>query len=293
MPELRELQRKLDSVKSLNEVVSAMRNLAAIYVRRAESTLDAIRPYSEVIETALGVVLARQTEGERYDNDEAKESGGKILAVVFASDQGLCGTYNERVVSAALDFAKDKGGLVSFATVGRRGRDLLTMRGETAALAVPAPTSLEGIRTRVSDLTTDILGKYAELTASGLFFVFNAYEGMGRFKERVRRVLPPELGQLEMAKSRGFRYEPILTAAPSVLLGPLIKEYLFVELYRALLESHSSENGARLLAMTSAASNIDKRSIELTQEYQSARQDWITSELLDVVGGAEALRSSC
>jgi F-type H+-transporting ATPase subunit gamma len=287
MPELRELQRTLDSVKALGEIVNAMRNLAAIYVRRAESALEAIRPYSEVVETCLAVLL---------DRSAVRESGGSTagrrMALVFASDQGLCGTYNERVVQAALSFKKETDDDVDLLVIGRRGYEILTMRDIEPVLSAPSPTGLEGVKIQIPELAADILEKYIELGAVELYFVYNAYEGMGRFRENVRRVLPPTQDMLDQGRADAFRSEPLLTAAPAELLGSFIEEYFFIELYRALVESHCSENGARLLSMTSAGSNIDDRLIGLTRQYQSVRQDTITAELLDVVGGAEALRQS-
>jgi F-type H+-transporting ATPase subunit gamma len=285
MPELRELQRKLDSVKALGEVVGAMRNLAAIYVRRAEAAVAAVRPYSEVVETCLAVLLERPGIG-----DLRAEPRGRGVALVFSSDQGLCGAYNERVTRAALDFKQQQPGPVDLIAIGQRGHDLLAMRDAQPVLSVPSPTSLEGIKAAVPGLAADVYEKYLELDAVGMFFIYNAYEGMGRFKERTRQVLPPRGDTLAASRAEAFHYEPILTAAPVDLLGAFIEEYFFIELYRALFESHCSENGARLLAMTAAAGNIDERDSELTHMFQSVRQDVITAELLDVVGGAEALR---
>ena len=288
MAELRELERKLASVKSLHEVVSAMRNLAAIYVRHAESALAAVRPYSEVVETALR--WSMRGSGERREPDPVAElDGSSCVALVFSSDQGLCGTYNDRVVRAALAFQAERSEDVVFITIGRRGCDLLKMQHVEPVLSVGAPSSLEGIQSQISDLASAVFEAFSSAGARELFFVYNVYEGMGRFRESVRRVLPPHRDDLESARDDIFSYEPILTASPRDLLAALIEEYFYIELFRALLESLSSENGARLVAMTSAASNIDQRVVELTKEFQSVRQDMITSELLDVVNGAEAL----
>lgn len=284
MAELRELERKLESLAALREVVKAMRNLAAVYVRRAEAALEAIRPYSRTVETALATVLDR-VGGART----APETPGKCLAVVFAGDQGLCGTYNDRVVREAVRFAAQAGPRVSFAAVGRRARDLLALRGITPVLSAPGPASLEGIRSDVPELAADLFETYVASGAAEMVFVYNEYEGLGRFREQSRPVLPPRREQVATDGTARFSYEPLLGSDPARLLGKLAEEYFFIELYRALLESHSSENGARLLAMTAASGNIDERLAEVTREFQSVRQNSITAELLDVVAGAEAL----
>jgi len=285
MAELREIQHRLESSKALREIVGAMRNLAAIYVRRAEATLRAIRPYADVVETAMRVTLARVSDQHPAAPDESP-----AVALVFASDQGLCGTYNDRVVEAALAFVQGQAASVSLVAIGRRGGQLLARHGTPPILMVPAPTSLEGIRAQLPELADRVFHAYTDQHAERLFFVYNTYESMGRFGQHVRQVLPPSPETLGEGQARTFGYEPILTGPAAHLLGYLLEEYFYIELYRGLLESHASENGARLLSMTAASTNIDKRLIELTQAYQSVRQDVITAELLDVVGGAEALQ---
>jgi F-type H+-transporting ATPase subunit gamma len=284
MAELRELQRKRESIDGLREVVNAMRNLAAVYVRRAEAALDAMRPYSDAVEAALHVVLRRGTVSR------AEEEGARCLAVVFGSDQGLCGTYNDRLVRAVVAFREQADRPVDFVAVGRRARDLLVLRGIEPISWSRSPTSLEGIKAQVPELAPEVFDTYLKTGATGMVFIYNAYEGMGRSTERVREVLPPVLESRDEPARPAFSYEPLLTTSTPVLLAALMEEYFFGELYRAMLESHSSENGARLLTMTAASSNVDERLSELTREYQAVRQDTITAELLDVVGGAEALR---
>jgi len=285
MADVRELQRKLDSSKALREIVNAMRNLAAIYVRRADGAIEAIRPYSETVQTALRVVLDRMGARAATPEDE-----GCRVAVVFASDQGLCGTYNDRVVRAALKFRDESPLPVHVMAIGLKGRALLEISGVKPILVAPAPTSLEGIVAQVAELAVDLFEAYVASGATEMHFIYNAYEGMGRFREHVQPVLPPSRDRLGERPEAAYGYGPLLTAPPAELLGAFAEEYFFIELYRALLESHASENGARLLAMTAAGTNIDERITELTKLYQSARQDAITSELLDVVGGAEALQ---
>jgi len=286
MAELRELQRKLESIQGLREVVNAMRNLAAVYVRRAEATLRAIRPYAEVVNDALRVVL------DRYESVPAEPPGeAPTLAVLFASDQGLAGAFNERIVARAVEFRDETQGEVVFVAIGLRGANLLAMRGVEPKLSARMPASLEGIAAQVPELAAAIFGAYSDSGAREAYFVFNAFESMGRFRECARRIIPPVRQDLSESEQRAFTYEPILTAAPDRLLPHMVEEYFFIELYRSLLESHASENGARLASMTAAATNVDDRLEEVRRDFHSVRQDAITSELMDVVSGAEALRS--
>ncbi len=286
MADLRDLQRKLESIAALREIVQAMRNLAAVYVRRAESTLDATRPYETVVETGLATALERAHVADIPDQSEHPP-----IAIVFSSDQGLCGAYNERVVRTALQFCDEHPGTQLIA-IGLRGRDMLAQRDIEPLLSVRAPTSLEGIKAQVPELSEQIFETYAKHGAGDLFFVYNMYESMGRFTGTTRRVLPPGRDKADTDAAETFRSEPLLTMPADELLSRLIEEHFFINLFRGLLESHASENGARLLSMTAASSNIDNRISVLTKEYQSARQEMVTAELLDVVGGAEALRGT-
>ncbi|MFO7955965.1 MAG: FoF1 ATP synthase subunit gamma [Candidatus Brocadiia bacterium] len=283
MAELRELQRKLESIRSLQDVVNAMRNLAAVYVRRAEGALDAIRPYADIVTTALSETLERPEVERTEPSEEAR-----CLAVVFAGDQGLAGSYNDRIVTAAREFREQTAGPVDIFCIGLRGANLLEMRGVRPVGATRTPSSLEGIESRMPELAARIFELYRDCGAEQMYFVYTFYESMGRFDERVRRIVPPVREALRPGLERRFSYQPILTAPPSELLPHLIEEYFFVELYRSLLESHASENGARLTAMTSAATNVEDRLEDLQQQYQHVRQESITSELMDVVSGAEA-----
>lgn len=288
MPSLRDVQLKLENADALCEIVDGMRTLAAIYLRRAEATLRAIRPYAENVETALLEVLDRIVVA-----GETVEHGAGALVVVFSSDQGLCGPYNDRVVEAALEYEREHPGLnITFAALGRRGHDLLELRGRTAALTLGAPVNIEGVAAAVSETTERIHDVYVQRDIARLLFAFNRYDSVGRFHPVVQQILPPDRGELRTHARLTFATEPLITADPHALLDPLAEEFLFIELYRAMLEGLASENGARLQAMTLASSNIDDTVRNLTQAYRIARQEQITSELLDVVGGAEALRDN-
>lgn len=285
MPELRQLERQLESARSLSEVVSAMRNMAAIYVRRAENTLDAMRPYAEVVERALRLAMRLSDAGQAEIPEDARS-----LVVVFAADQGLAGNYSDRVVTAALEFAGELGGPVDLVCIGYRGLESMKMRGTNPIAVYRAPGSIEGIVSDIPDLAAQIFTAFRRRAAQRLYFVYSRYEGLGRYEEMHRRVLPPADDVTAGADQPVAGYPPLLTGPPRDILGNFIEEYFYVEFYRALLESHASENGARLASMTSASSNIDDRLGDLTQQYQSERQEVITSELLDVVSGAEAQR---
>jgi F-type H+-transporting ATPase subunit gamma len=223
--------------------------------------------------------------------DTPAARAGPCLAVLFGSDQGLCGAYNDRVVTAACEFIRKTAGDVRTAVIGRRAHDMLALKGVEAVFSARAPTSLEGVNSQAVELAADVFERHCELDAARMVFVYNAYESMGRFKEKCLQVLPPPRDLAETDTAYSFACDPLLTTVVGDLFASLAEEYFFIQFFRALLESHCSENGARLMSMTAAGRNIEDTLAELTREYQTARQESITAELLDVIGGAEALQT--
>jgi F-type H+-transporting ATPase subunit gamma len=244
-----------------------------------------MRPYADTVEQALRLALRLSPGGIPEPPPEAR-----TLIVAFAADQGLAGNYSDGVVTSAMALAESLPGEVDTICIGYRALELMRLRGVEPLSVHRAPGSIEGIVSEIPDLAAQVFTAYRERGAEQLYFVYSRYESLGRYEQMHRRVLPPESELVEGAATAEAGYPPLLTAPAEQVLGHFLEEYFFVEFNRALLEGHASENGARLASMTSAASNIDERLDDLTQQYQSERQTVITSELLDVVSGAEAQR---
>ncbi|MFO7769251.1 MAG: FoF1 ATP synthase subunit gamma [bacterium] len=287
MADARVLHRRLESVEGLLDVVTSMRDMAAAYVSRAESTLEATRPYASTVDEALAEVLGHPSM------DPLRPPRGRTdYVVVFGGDQGLAGRYNERVVEKVEEAAGGLEGPLHFTAVGERVAGLLHLKGILVEMTVRSPGSFHGIESSVTELAASIFGSYRGIGAGRMFFVFSEYESVGSFEVRSRRILPPEEIALERGGDRSPGFGPILPGDPADLLGPLLEEYFFISLYRTLLESLASENGARLEAMTRAADRIEERLDDIRKHYHSARQEQITSEIIEVVSGAEIQRGS-
>ena len=170
---------------------------------------------------------------------------------------------------------------------GVRGQDLLKESKIDTFLYTSAPTSLEGIKKAMRDLADTLYLYYSEGRFGSLTLFYNVYVSVGQFTPTAFSVLPLDVTQLKRETSSSS--QPHLYVTPEELLPLLIEEYLFIELYRAFVESLASENGSRLRSMDSAGKNIDKKIEELLQLYRISRQEEITSEMLEVISGAEAL----
>jgi F-type H+-transporting ATPase subunit gamma len=279
----RELEARLASIKGLRGVIHSMRSLAAVNIRRAGEALTTTREYADLVAELLRAVLPMLPHG--YEWGRAR---GAAAIFVFASDQGLCGQFNERIVDFALEEAARLGPDTRLMVIGTRGAALLEERGLTPALRESAPRTLAGIEGAMRRLAGRLLESY--LAGPGtLHLAYNRYDSAGAFTPVREQILPPPL-QLLSGGAGPPPTPPRIYTSPELLAEQLIEEYLFTELYRALGESLASENGARLRAMDEAVHNIDKTIDLLTLQWRVSRQEEITSELLDVVGGVEALR---
>ncbi len=285
MASRRQVEAKLSSARGLREIVHSMRSLAAVTIRRAEESLLSVREYADLV-----VDLLRQTAPLLPLGWAWGAAGGRAAIFIFSSDQGLCGQFNERVVDFALEQARALGGATPM-VIGERGAALLRERGIEPALFESSPRSLAGMEGAVRLLARRVFEAYAPPAGfATLHLAYNRYESAGGYTPVREQILPPPLARLiEAAPGRPLP-PPRLYTSPERVAARLIEEYLFIELYRALGESLASENGARLRAMDEAIHNIDQTIESLTLQYRISRQEEITAEILDVVGGVEALR---
>jgi F-type H+-transporting ATPase subunit gamma len=283
MSSLKEIEKQLKGVRSLKGIVHSMRSLAVVNLYKTEKVLQSIRQYRRMIQEGLGLVnhLLPSPKPESMDKIDLPTA-----YLIFTSDQGLSGSFNEKVIDFVQQYdARDKE--ILYMVSGIRGQDLLKERKIDVFLYTSAPTSLEGIKKAMRDLSDTLYLYYSEGRFSSLILFYNVYISVGQFTPTAFSVLPLDVTQLKGGASSPS--QPHLYVTPEELLPLLIEEYLFIELYRAFVESLASENGSRLRSMDSAGKNIDKKIEDLLQLYRISRQEEITSEMLEIISGAEAL----
>ncbi|MFH0809156.1 MAG: FoF1 ATP synthase subunit gamma [Pseudomonadota bacterium] len=283
MPTSREIQTRLGSARGLREIVHSMRSLAAISLRRAEEGLATAREYRALAGGLLSTVapplgpVARRGAGR-----------GVAAVVVFTSDQGLCGQFNERTVDFALSEAGRLQAECRFIVVGERGAAIFEERGVAVLSREGSPRGPAGIGPAVRGLALDLAELHGARQIDTLQLVYSRHESAGRYYPVRLPVLPP---LLEPPQPRRRGRPPFLYTSPEATAAVLLEEYVFSEIHGALSESLASENGARLRAMDEALHGMDETIEALGQQYRTMRQEEITAEILDVVGGAEALKS--
>ena len=287
MANLQDIKRRITSVKSTQKITKAMKMVAAAKLRRAQETIVKARPYAHRMRELVNNLSTRAN----LDLQPllAKGSGnGPVGLVVVTSDRGLCGAFNSSIVQKALHTAnteKDTGREVQLTMIGRKGAELLARR--YGSLHATHEDVMEGSPfDAAGSIVSGLASEFAAGEAGEIFCIYNEFKSAISQTVTVERLLPfepkpPEEG----ASAVDYIYEPSSTA----VFGDLLTRHLQIQMHRILFESAASEHGARMTAMDSATTNAGEMIDRLTLQYNRARQDAITTELIEVVSGSEAL----
>ena len=289
MASLRDIKRRIKSVKNTQQITKAMKMVSAAKLRRAQERAFAFREYAGGI-AGVAERLAAMGGAEGNPLAEAREGAGRVDLLVVTSDKGLCGSFNANVLNAARRFISERQGTAcSIAVVGKKARDFAKRRRwDVSAEYVDTYLGVD------RPLAQRIAGQLTERFLSGesgeTWILFNEFVSVITQRVVLRRLLPlagPEAeGAGAGAETPGDAlFEPDL----ATIATQLFPELLLSQVYRALLESSASEHGARMAAMDAATRNAGELIAKLTLTYNRARQAVITKELIEVVSGADAL----
>jgi F-type H+-transporting ATPase subunit gamma len=291
METLESLQRRIRSAEDLGSIVKTMKTLAAVSIRQYERAVEALAEYNRSTEMGLQVVL---TGWDQNKEPVRKQASGCIGVIVFGSDQGMCGQFNEHIVSHTLAYldnmqvGSDDRAIVS---VGVRTTARLEESGQKIEDIYTLPGSAPGITVLVQRLLLVIEKWRMEREIERVFLFYNQLERGIAYRSVTLRMLPISLEKLSAERATRWtsRSLPIFTMERERLLSALIRQHIFVLLFRAFAESMASENASRLITMQTAEKNIDERLEEFFKTYHELRQSTITSEILDIISGLEAL----
>ncbi len=292
MPSLKDIRKRIGSVKNTQKITRAMKLVAAARLRRAQQSILELRPYAVKTHEVLSTVAARAKLDDPENLHPLLEvrEPKHVMMVVLTSDRGLAGAFNANINKAAFTRWKEleaEGSSVEFMVIGRKGRDYLRRRGATIRhdfTGVFADPTLD----KAGEIGRTIIHEYTshEESLDACYLVYNEFKSAISQEVVVEPLLPIVPSELAEDQIGDFIYEPGKTA----LLDTLLPMYVQVELFRALLESVASEHGARMTAMDAATSNAGDLIGRLTLQYNRARQAAITKELMEIIGGAEALK---
>jgi F-type H+-transporting ATPase subunit gamma len=286
METLESLRRRIQSAQDLHGITRTMKALAAASIRQFEQAVEAVDGYTRTVDTGLRIVL--QDRSLQMGTSMKVQNGG-TLAVIFGTDQGMCGQFNENIVSFAL---KDLANVTAKKmVVGQRAGSRLEEVGSSFQKLFPVPSSVDGINPAVQALLLEINVWREQDGVDSVILYYNRPDSGSSYRS-VRMQLIPVDTSLFRAPARELcpsRSLPMYTMKQERLLSRLVSQYLFAQLYRAYAESLASENASRLMTMQAAEKNIEERLDELNAVYHGQRQGLITNELLDIVSGVEAL----
>ncbi len=284
MATLRQLRTRIGSVGNIQKVTNAMQLVAAARVRRAQENILAARPYAQKLDQVL-----QQLSGS-IDADEhplmADRPVKRIAVAVVTADRGLCGGFNASVSRHALaEMESNKDVQIDLVTVGRKGRDFFCSRDfEIGHEFTDVFKELQF--SRAVEIAEDMTRRFVSGEVDRVMVVFSEFISLGSQRpitEQLLPIVPEKVGD----ESQGPDY--IFEPEPSRLLDVLVPRHVNFQIWRALLESNAGEQAARMQAMDSATKNAGDLIDELTREMNKVRQSGITLELMDIIGGAEAV----
>jgi len=285
MPSLKELKKRIDSVEKTEQITKAMRMVAAAKLRRAQNSIIAARPYAIKMNEVL-LSLVTRADPEMHPLLKVREPRRGVVVAV-ASDRGLCGAFNQNVFRSTERFVKENSSRyeeISLVLVGRRSVDYFKNKGIKIRRSDVIGTPTYELASTIAD---NIIGGYEAEEFDELTIIFNEFRSAMRQVLHVDKILPIEPVEADDEMLRvDYLYEP----SEDLVLNTLLPLSLKVFFYRVLLESNASEHGARMTAMENASRNASEMIDKLTLKYNRQRQSAITTELMEVVGGAEALK---
>lgn len=290
MPSLKDIRRRIGSVRNNRKITKAMKMVAASRLRKAQNAILELRPYAIDTHEVLSSVARRAGEADVHPL-LARRPPKEVMLVVITSDRGLCGGFNaniNRAADAYLKSAEHEHEHITLATIGRKGRDYFRRRNRE--IRHEFTKIFDGLDyEKAAEVARVIIASYTKEDSDldAVYLVYNEFKSAMTQKVVIEQLLP--ITPLPLPDDDGgvdFIYEPSKRA----LLDRLLPMYVETELYRALLESQASEHGARMTAMESATNNANDLISRLTLDYNRARQAAITKELMEIIGGAEALK---
>jgi F-type H+-transporting ATPase subunit gamma len=283
------IRKRIASVKNTQKITRAMKLVAAARLRKAQENIVRMRPYALQTLKLLSSLAARAGDEEALHPLLARRHPNKVMLIVLTSDRGLAGSFNASVSKAAFRFYQElakQGSTVTVGAIGKKGRDFLRRRG--VEIKHTFGNIYEDLRyDKASHIGNVVVTDYAARELDACYMVYNEFKSALTQQVVVEKLLPIEpmaVPQNETAVD--YIYEP----DQHTILRTLLPLYVNVEIYRALLESVASEHGARMTAMDNATRNAKDMIARLTLQANRARQAAITTELMEIIGGAEALK---
>ena len=288
MASVKDIKRKVGAVHKTKQITRAMNMVAASKFKASQVKMQNFRPYASKFMDVLNS-LALRVESISHPLLAVRDPR-RIRVICMTSDRGLCGGFNTNLIKATERFIKDKstdGKEISLLSVGRKGRDYFRKKANIIGQWVDNLSKFD--MSLAVSISNDVITPFIKEEYDELYLIYNQFVNVSVQRPTVIRLFPlPSIGQdveVEAENRLDYAYEP----SEEILLQKLLTMYVHVLVFRALLETSAGENGARMAAMDNATSNCEDIIKSLTLKMNKARQSAITAELMDIVGGTEAL----
>ena len=288
MAALKDIKRKITAVQKTRQITRAMNMVAASKFKAAQTRMENFRPYAMKFMEVLNS-LALRVDAKSHPLLAVREPK-RIRVICMTSDRGLCGGFNSNLIKTTERFIREKrheDREVELIPVGRKGRDFFRKKTKTIDARVDVFSRFDmSLAVKISG---DVIPPFVSEEYDELYLLYNEFVNVAVHRPSVVRLFPlPSIGReedIEPEKRLDYIYEP----SEEALLEKLLPMYVHVLIYRALVETSAGENGARMVAMDNATRNCEELIQTLTLKYNKVRQSAITAELMDIVGGTEAL----
>ncbi|MCJ7810236.1 MAG: ATP synthase F1 subunit gamma [Desulfobulbaceae bacterium] len=291
MATLNDIKRKISAVKKTRQITKAMNMVAAARLRGAQMKMESFAPYAKKFAEVLGN-LASRIEPDVHPLLVKKEPVSKVELLHFTGERGLCGSFNGNLISFGERWLKEEkqkgveGGLI---TVGKKGRDYFRKRNYHLVDSFVDMYGRVDI-SFINQVARSMINRYLNDEVDEVYLIYSRFAGMGRQIPTLVKLIPIEPPKAEKVEESRGQVEYLCEPDPKSLLIELLPKHISVQIYNAFLQNETSEHAARMAAMDNASKNCKEIVDNLTLVFNKARQAAITAELMDIVGGAEALK---
>jgi len=294
MANLKEIRERKASVASTMQITSAMKMVSAAKLKRAQDAIVQFRPYADKLKEILASVgdSVKDDDDNQYAVQRDKE---KILLVLISSNRGLCGAFNSNVIKATIQRALSNfnsqmmGNQVDFITIGKKGNEFLTKKNYNVIYngsELFDNLTFDG----VAAIAEKVMNLFSEGEYDHVDVIYNSFKNAGTQILTTEQFLPIQVENMANDSGTSSNVDYIFEPTKEYIVQELIPRSLKLQFYKAILDSHAAEHGARMTAMHKATDNATELLKELNLQFNKARQAAITNEILEIVGGAEALK---
>ena len=286
MPSVRDIRLRIRSVENTAKITKAMSMIAASKMRRAQEAALLSRPYSVGLSALLANLAAQPHDRDDLPPLLRTREVNRVELILITPDRGMTGGLNSNILRAAGEFMQPYGGNASVLAVGKKGRDFMVRAGANVR-AVFTDISDRPSITDITPVAHLAMEAYSEGEVDAVHMAYADFVNTTVQRPAVQQLLPAIPAELRPQDAVGYIYEPDALT----VLGELIPRFIEIQIFHALLENIASEQSARMVAMRSATDNANEMIVDLTLVMNKARQESITNELLDIVGGAAAVET--